>query len=271
MNRLKVSLTILTVLCLSACSDEKEQRLERQIAALSNQVDQLFRYQAELREQENQLRVKQDVDLEMSNWKWESTGEAVDSLIRNVGFLRPRVHEAVVLDTTAKGFQRIDTDNGSFFMSLVDVQSYLDGYKVRLNIGNPSSASYQGIRLRLKWGKAEPPDPNEATYAAFAAHGSPTERQFAERAQSLLSLPLPPTNAPHAEWTKFQKECEKVHDVWQKSLHYKSVDLTDELRPGTWNQVEAVLSPAKSDELGYLQVSIETTSVWLTKPQPKSE
>ena len=42
MNRLRGFLSILSMVFLSACSDEKAQRLEKQVAALSNQVAALF-------------------------------------------------------------------------------------------------------------------------------------------------------------------------------------------------------------------------------------
>jgi outer membrane murein-binding lipoprotein Lpp len=41
MNRLKCFLTILAVLCFSACSDDKTQRLQNQVGELTSQVGQL--------------------------------------------------------------------------------------------------------------------------------------------------------------------------------------------------------------------------------------
>jgi hypothetical protein len=51
------------------------------------------------------------------------------------------------------GFQRLDTDDGTFLIALKDVQPYLNGFRVALAIGNPTSADYKGFELNAKWGK----------------------------------------------------------------------------------------------------------------------
>jgi hypothetical protein len=47
-------------------------------------------------------------------------------------------------------------------------------------------------------------------------------------------------------------------DKWEKSLREKEISFTNELDPGVWNRVELIISPAKSDELGYVVLSMET-------------
>ena len=50
---------------------------------------------------------------------------------------------------------------------------------------------------------------------------------------------------------------------WQKQLHEKEQKFTEELKPGWWNKVVVTLSPAKPDQFGYLDLSMETDMVKL--------
>ena len=50
---------------------------------------------------------------------------------------------------------------------------------------------------------------------------------------------------------------------WQAGLQEKEISLTDSLRPGAWNPVTFVLTPAKSDQFGYLELSMTTDTVSL--------
>ena len=63
-------------------------------------------------------------------------------------------HESVLLDLTSRKYQRLDTDTGTFLVSVEDASPYLDGYRVTLNIGNTSSATYKGFDLHAKWNAA---------------------------------------------------------------------------------------------------------------------
>lgn len=51
MTRLKCFLAILTLLCLSACSDDKTRQLQQQVAALSNQLNQVAQLMGSLTNQ----------------------------------------------------------------------------------------------------------------------------------------------------------------------------------------------------------------------------
>jgi hypothetical protein len=50
---------------------------------------------------------------------------------------------------------------------------------------------------------------------------------------------------------------------WQTSLQEKEISITNILQPSSWNQVSFVLSPAKPDEFGHLELSMETSEVSL--------
>lgn len=63
-------------------------------------------------------------------------------------------YDSIVIDPSSKGYLRLDSSTGSFLVSLRDVQPYADGYKLKLNIGNPTSATYSGFALDVKWNKS---------------------------------------------------------------------------------------------------------------------
>jgi hypothetical protein len=63
-------------------------------------------------------------------------------------------NSSAVFDPSSKGYQRVDTSSGSFLVSLKDIQPYADGYRLKLSIGNPSSAEYSGFSLTAKWHKS---------------------------------------------------------------------------------------------------------------------
>ena len=62
------------------------------------------------------------------------------------------------------------------------------------------------------------------------------------------------------------KDNNSAYEGWKKSLQQTSITLTSNLRPGFWNDVELVVSPAKANELAHFKVSIQTDSVSLTHP-----
>lgn len=55
-----------------------------------------------------------------------------------------------------EGFSRLDTSIGSFAVSIRDVRPYADGVRVRLDVGNLTSASVTGATFKVKWGSRTP-------------------------------------------------------------------------------------------------------------------
>ena len=100
-------------------------------------------------------------------------------------------------------------------ISCQGVEPYLQGYKLHLQIGNPTNLTVNNAQLGVRWG------------AAYEA-----EKDFAS---------------------------------WYKSLKETTLTLTENLKPGFWNDVDVIVSPATASELAYLKVSIKTDSVSLTR------
>jgi hypothetical protein len=139
------------------------------------------------------------------------------SLEYRVNFLSEK-YKKVYLDISEKGFDRIDSNLGTFLVIVDDVKPYANGYKLKLRIGNPYFASFNGIKITIEWGK---------------------------------ELPILP---PDADADKF-KQWEKVYKEHEESIKIKEITIVEQLAPGTWTRVEITLYPATKEELGYLNLS----------------
>src|SRR5438552_2993592 len=102
MNRIKLFLTILSVSCLSACSNEKEQLLENQVAALSNQVENLSKQMAWAKESITSLVERVGI----LNFETQPGNNSEVEVKNWVGDLEER-YRTVQLNVSDKGYYRI--------------------------------------------------------------------------------------------------------------------------------------------------------------------
>lgn len=155
--------------------------------------------------------------LEKEVGELSKTVEGMRSQLTRVEFSQfTNSHGSITIDPASpKSYQRLDSNTGSFFVSLSDVVPFLDGYKVILNVGNPLDVTYSGFTLDVKWG-------------------------------------------PRYDYSKFSVP---TYTAWSKQLREQKFPYADSLSPGAWNKVSVVISPAKAEDLGYLELSIETDTV----------
>lgn len=96
----------------------------------------------------------------------DSLGQALFELDMRVWQLE-NADKSLTIDPTDPGrFQTIRTNYGEFLIVLENVESHLDGIKVSLKIGNPSSAKFSGYDLSVKWGPRSPVN-NKDWYSWF--------------------------------------------------------------------------------------------------------
>jgi cell division protein FtsB len=113
--------------------------------------------QAELQGQRNKLQ-ELSKTLEATNEQLERVSQRVTQLETQLALdqlARDRYRNAI-FDPGEKGFSRLDTSIGSFAISLQDVTSYADGVRVRLHIGNLTTATVNGGTFKAKWGPRGP-------------------------------------------------------------------------------------------------------------------
>lgn len=64
--------------------------------------------------------------------------------------------QTAILSVTEKGYSIAEMPVGSLLISVKDVTPYANGVKVKLNIGNPTSATFPGLKLQVAWANAAP-------------------------------------------------------------------------------------------------------------------
>jgi outer membrane murein-binding lipoprotein Lpp len=84
----------------------------------------------------------------------DSLTTQTDALAKSVDLLRNDAnrYQTIFLNTGDKGYNRLDTTEGTFLIALANVEPYADGYKLKLEIGNPFTATYSGFAINATWG-----------------------------------------------------------------------------------------------------------------------
>ncbi len=62
-------------------------------------------------------------------------------------------NRSIVLDTSGKTFQRLDTDSGMFLISIEKLERIDNGVRLHMNIGNINFADFADYKIKLVWGK----------------------------------------------------------------------------------------------------------------------
>jgi hypothetical protein len=114
--KVNYALLLLTLLAVTACSqpDDKLKVLEEKITAAEERIEEL------------------DVRLLLAEAELQEGKE-------------------VPIDCTNPSYVRIESNNGTFLVVCEEAEPYLDGFRLNLLIGNPSTLRYHGVDLQLSW------------------------------------------------------------------------------------------------------------------------
>lgn len=128
---LNVSIAILLSIALLRCerSSTETQALRQSLTTISNAT----------------LTLSQHVDTLEKNVQKIQWDELMKS-VEEQGKTR------VKLDPTQKSYQKVECNNGPLMVLVDSMESYLDGYKLTLQIGNPSFMTYSGFQVTTFWG-----------------------------------------------------------------------------------------------------------------------
>ena len=72
--------------------------------------------------------------------------------------------KVVVLNPISKKFAKIETNAGDFLIAVENMSKIRNGYRLTFRIGNPSTATFSNIKLRLLWGRRWDPKNVRPTY-----------------------------------------------------------------------------------------------------------
>ncbi len=149
-----------------------------------------------------------------SDWEEDSAG-TVDLIYEHH---KHEVDSSLHVNCDDSNFSWLQSDSLLFPVSCSRAEPYLDGYKLRLYIGNPYSATFTDVKLDVTWG-----------------------------AMGFLEMSLLGEEAPKVK------------------SRSKTVSFSESLRPGTWNELPLVLSPANADEASRVTISLTIGSVQLAE------
>ena len=93
--------------------------------------------------------------------KLESRVESLESSLKfanqRIWALEKLTSESVALDAShLKGYSQLATTSGHFVLSLRNAEPYLDGYRVSVEVGNITTARYNGFKLIATWAGESP-------------------------------------------------------------------------------------------------------------------
>ena len=98
------------------------------------------------------------------------------------------------LDPAVSVTTAVDTNLGRFYVRIAGVQPYLDGQRLTLMVGNPSTLKAVGVNLAVSWGP-KAPEPQEGEIAEQIIK---TELRMRSKEFSL------PSSFPSSDWTPVQ-------------------------------------------------------------------
>jgi hypothetical protein len=134
-----------------------------------------------------------------------------------------------IVDPANKSYSVARNEYGAFPVIIEDAQPYLDGHKVRFRIGNLSGATLTGVSLRITYGARYP---DEISLSLTGEARTAARRQYYAKLREIL-----------------------------KARRTIALDVNQDLAASNWNVIETVVSPSKSEDLGRIEVLIQSTGM----------
>ena len=174
--------------------------------------------------------------------------ERVSALDQRVSALEDNNRKWVAIDPDSQAYQQLQTPFGVLLVCTKSVTPYLDGYKVKVQIGNPYNITFKGFKLEHWVVTSGKISFQEARDQGFKPPPLSTEGQLSHSGTDTVKLSLgPPQRLPH-----FSKS-------------WAIEDRTEILQPGSWNDVEFTVAPATSEDIRHLRMSIDLNEVNLNE------
>ncbi|NSW91566.1 MAG: DUF3251 domain-containing protein [Firmicutes bacterium] len=198
--------TFIFTICSNYSMAKRIAKLENELGSLSPSIDK-FKEDNEKVVTEltnfNDLKMKILTDIAITKLKLDQFSKAVFNA-----------------SDSGKGFARLDSSTGMFFLILDKTEQFSDGYKLYFRVGNPQNCVYNGYNIKIRWGK------------------------------------------------KYNREDKTVsYEDWEKSLKSSDLSFQNILIPGQWSNFEVMISPAKPEEIEYIEVKIQAEQISMQKSE----
>ena len=158
--------------------------------------------------------------------------------------------EWVAVDPTSKGYQKISTSVLPLLVKSLDATQYLDGYKIKIALGNRYFVKFSGFTLTARWDKPNQTFTPPPLSSKGKTNGEPEKFSFEEARRS---PPLSSDGKTKGPWEAFSKQSKKTVQQY-----------TDELSPGSWTTIELIITPATVEELKNLRIAIDLNEISLS-------
>jgi len=210
-----VALT-LSALLLVGCSEDQDAR--SRLSKLEAQVSGL----------ETRLATSEDQAKKLSSSLWNVQVEMWSKI---------ETESAAVVDPSSKGYSIARNEYGAFPVIIEDAQTYLDGHKIKLRVGNLTSAAMTDVKLELVYGVRDPAYPTRDATLSDADNTKAFQQYLATVEQN------------------------------KKTRRTLTVDAGKDFAPASWNIVEAIISPSKAEDLGRIEVKVKVSGMKLSTPR----
>lgn len=215
-NNMKYLTLIVFVLFIAGCSKDEDSHTS--ISSLEAQVSDLEKRLASSEAQAKLLATS------IENVQWEVLSKL-------------ELESAAIVDPSSKGYAIARNEYGAFPVILEDAQPYLDGHKLKFQIGNLTSAAMTDVKLKIVYGERDPALPTR-------------DNRLSDRENSKA----------------FRQYLDTVEQN-KKSRRILTIDAGKDLAPASWNIVEVIISPSKPENLGRIEVSVKAMGMKLSTPR----
>lgn len=137
------------------------------------------------------------------------------------------------ISATEKGYALTTNEYGSFPVSVAEATPYLDGHKLMLSIGNPLAVSILNGKVVIRYNRKEP--------------DAPDVDKLKDDGEKMKA------------WQKYSSD----YDAWKANTKTVESNIQKPIDGSSWNAFEAILSPSKPEELGYISVELKITGISL--------
>jgi hypothetical protein len=131
----RICAVVATFLTLSACDSADKSSADN---ATAREIVDLRAELVRLREDLSVLETKQKGMLVLFSQNIKASTEKIAPIMATV-------------DATSKGFSMVRTEYGAFSVAIDDVVPFLDGYKIKLRVGNLLNATFSDLEITADW------------------------------------------------------------------------------------------------------------------------
>lgn len=249
-SQLNLSLFIaISLFAFTSCNEDEKYNTKKSIEDLRQEICSL---ESKIELLETELEDQRNDNRDLFEAQRKDHWDLLDRIVTLEDDEVAKYHASFCIsEDISDGYQVIETSSGTFLISIKEIKPYLSGYKIVFTIGNPSLATYENAKLKVSWNRSYKSWKEDKEYASKLAE---YEKSFKEY---LTKLKNKEANAKIPEALK--------RPTWFEERKDKEFTLLNPIAPGAWNSFEVHITPATLEQLEYVEVSLNTNTIKLTK------